>query len=359
MGRKANLLLTNTLLGVATIAAALFAFGAKLASIIEPSSNWLLSIISLGLTPLLFVNLICIIYWGIKKNLLALLPVVAILLNISYITAIVQVRFSTTTSENTVKVATYNVHNFKQYGDKQKTAKAISQFFNNENVDIVCFQEFIDDKKYTAEMIAKDFSFLPYQTQIQYNSAGLIVTIFSKFPIKQQNAIEFKGSNNNYMWADLDINGKTLRVVNAHLQTTNVNQSWKEISVITNNTISDEGKKAIDTVANRLTNNNIKRVAQSKSLTRIIEQTKSPIIVCGDFNDTPASYSYNFVKRAGLKDGFKAAGRGYMYTYRPLFKLLRIDYVFYSEDSIEPIDYYSPNVSTSDHKPVIFEFKLK
>lgn len=357
MGRKANLLLTNVLIAVATIIVALFAYAAKLASIIEPSSNWVLSIISLGLTPLLVVNFILIIYWVIKKNLVAILPILAIIINFSYITAIVQVRSSVKEVANTVKVATYNVHNFKGYGDKQKTARAIADFLYEEDVDIICFQEFINDKKYTAEMLTKDFSLFPYQTTIQYNIAGLIVTIFSKYPIKEQNAIEFKSSNNNYMWADLDINGKTLRVVNAHLQTTNVNQSWSEIAVISNNVISNESKNAIDTVTSRLTTNNIKRVAQSKSLTRIIEQTKTPIVVCGDFNDTPASYSYNFVKRAGLKDGFKKAGRGYMYTYRPLFKLLRIDYIFYGT-GIEPIDYYSPLVSMSDHKPVIFEFIL-
>ena len=38
-----------------------------------------------------------------------------------------------------------------------------------------------------------------------------------------------------------------------------------------------------------------------------------PVILCGDFNDTPASYTYRTVK-GDLTDGFRDCGSGFGYT---------------------------------------------
>ena len=53
-------------------------------------------------------------------------------------------------------------------------------------------------------------------------------------------------------------------------------------------------------------------------------------MVCGDFNDTPVSYTYRRVSRK-LQDAFREAGRGYSHTYRGFFDMLRIDYVLYDK----------------------------
>jgi endonuclease/exonuclease/phosphatase (EEP) superfamily protein YafD len=85
-----------------------------------------------------------------------------------------------------------------------------------------------------------------------------------------------------------------------------------------------------------------------------VEESPYPVLVCGDFNDVPSSYTYRMA-RGKLKDGFQTAGQGYAYTYRYYKRMLRIDYIFHSE-SLQGIDYYSPELDVcSDHNPVIMQ----
>lgn len=98
--------------------------------------------------------------------------------------------------------------------------------------------------------------------------------------------------------------------------------------------------------------NGVIRARQADQVMRLVDESPYPLIVCGDFNDTPASYTYRKIK-GDLEDSFLAAGKGYGYTYRYLRKLLRIDYLFYSPGVFRATRYYSPDLEYSDHKPVI------
>jgi endonuclease/exonuclease/phosphatase (EEP) superfamily protein YafD len=98
--------------------------------------------------------------------------------------------------------------------------------------------------------------------------------------------------------------------------------------------------------------NGVIRARQADRIRVMMDESSYPLIVCGDFNDTPASYTYRKIK-GDLEDSFLAAGKGYGYTYRYLRKLLRIDYLFYSPGVFRATRYYSPDLEYSDHKPVI------
>lgn len=89
----------------------------------------------------------------------------------------------------------------------------------------------------------------------------------------------------------------------------------------------------------------------------IITESKYPVILCGDFNDTPNSYTYYKFKSI-LEDAFVSVGNGYAYSYRKALSLLRIDYFFYSEE-IEPLDFYYKSYPMSDHRAGFFSFRLK
>ena len=83
-----------------------------------------------------------------------------------------------------------------------------------------------------------------------------------------------------------------------------------------------------------------------------------PLIICGDFNDTPLSYTYSQMSKAGMKDAFITASRGIGKTYCGPLPLLRIDYFWYN-DYIEVVDYKRIKQTTSDHYPLIMTFNIK
>ena len=144
---------------------------------------------------------------------------------------------------------------------------------------------------------------------------------------------------------------------NPYLQTTEVSSNKRilEKELATENTTGTEN--AIHKLAAGLEENFVKRAAQAAKLHRMITASPYPTLVCGDFNSLPSSYTYRTMKGDKLKDGFQTCGHGYMYTFHYFKKLLRIDYILHTKD-FEGLDYFSPEVDYSDHKPVLMRMRL-
>ena len=83
-----------------------------------------------------------------------------------------------------------------------------------------------------------------------------------------------------------------------------------------------------------------------------------PIIMCGDFNDTPVSYTYHQFEKAGFTDCFVKVGRGIGRTYAGKLPLLRIDYVW-SNEQIQPMSFKRLKFRGSDHYPVMMDFNVR
>ena len=102
----------------------------------------------------------------------------------------------------------------------------------------------------------------------------------------------------------------------------------------------------------------MKRATQTYVISHYAKTSPYPVLLCGDFNSIPSSYTYHHLRKT-LKDGFRTAGNGYMYTYRYAKRMLRIDYIFHSP-SLKGIEYYSPDLALcSDHNPVIMEVEIQ
>ena len=82
-----------------------------------------------------------------------------------------------------------------------------------------------------------------------------------------------------------------------------------------------------------------------------------PVVVCGDFNDTPLSYTYKKIKKE-LKDAFIEKGRGLGHTYIGEFPSFRIDYILHSDD-LETVGYQRDMVTYSDHYPIKAQLNYK
>ena len=79
----------------------------------------------------------------------------------------------------------------------------------------------------------------------------------------------------------------------------------------------------------------------------------SPVeaFVCGDFNDTPMSYTYYRLSR-GRSDSFVEAGTGFGATYSFLWPMLRIDYILLP-GHFRAVSHEIMKIRFSDHYPVV------
>jgi len=277
----------------------------------------------------------------------------AILLHTDYLLAVYQLPYwnepAASEQEGTpLTVVTYNASHF--YWDRKYTMNEAAAYIKKLQPDIVCFQEAPGDGYYHRDSIRYAFDYVLYK-YISRRTDHLPTTIYSRYPIHSVKAIYYKDSWNMSLIADVRINNQYIRVINNHFETTSVN-AYRGIITAPGKSLKVRAKAVKDLVL-KMKSNYQKRAIQADSIHAEIQRSPYPVIVCGDFNDTPASYTYHRVRK-DLTDGFQDAGNGYQYTFRQLYRLWRIDYIFHSI-CLNGIDCFSPETSFSDHNMVIWK----
>ncbi|WP_321332117.1 endonuclease/exonuclease/phosphatase family protein [uncultured Bacteroides sp.] len=341
-----------------TFILACLAIAGTFARYISPIHSSLLPLLGMLLPVLITLNLIIAIYWVIRRRYWMCMPILAIALNFSYLNCIFQISLGEKVllaNHKSLKVATYNVHSFGNEFDGF-SCKKIARYMNDQKVDIICFQEFAGNNDFTIDSIKQALSAWKYSVIVPYNELNLIpLAVFSKYSITNSRLITYPGSRNCSLWCDIIINGKKLRLFNNHLQTTNMSTNRKDINRALQETGNTYGEsEALIKALTQTGTNFIKRAQQAETVRKLVAESPYPVLLCGDLNSTPSSYTYHTVK-SNLLDGFQTSGRGYAYTYRFYKHLLRIDYIFHSPE-LQGVNYFSPDINLcSDHNPVIME----
>ena len=98
------------------------------------------------------------------------------------------------------------------------------------------------------------------------------------------------------------------------------------------------------------------RAEQADLVAASIAASPYPVIVCGDFNDVPVSYTYHTVSQ-NLQDAFVEKGFGFSPTFVYKFCIFRIDYALL-DPSLKVNSYRVVHKDLSDHYPVIVTFNL-
>ena len=83
-----------------------------------------------------------------------------------------------------------------------------------------------------------------------------------------------------------------------------------------------------------------------------------PVIVCGDFNDTPVSYTHHAFNQI-LKDAFVEAGNGLGISYNRNRMYVRIDHILTSKDMEVHDCQVDKSIKASDHYPIWCHVSLK
>ncbi len=92
--------------------------------------------------------------------------------------------------------------------------------------------------------------------------------------------------------------------------------------------------------------------AQAVILHELIKAYNSPrVLVCGDFNDTPLSYTRRKIGD-GLKDAFVARGNGFGFTFRNRPFIVRIDHILYGKAFRALSCEIDKTADESDHYPI-------
>ncbi len=349
MGKKATAYLLVNILIIITIAAAILSVVCRQTLGINPNVCDSAFILSMLLPAILAVDFAAAVWWlCLRRWFVALIPIAAIAYNYQIITSFVNPKPSSEAqSPYNLKIATYNIHEFRQAETPFESAVAnIVALAREHNVDILCMKEFKGDAaQYPMDSIVRAFDYMPYYARYKY------VAIFSRYPIRESCGYEFNNQNvNAAVSADIDVDGKMIKVIAAHFQTTGLSSIfgyYKKYNI---------SRPPYRDMYESLEVNTRRRAVQVDHIKRIADASPYPVVILGDWNDTPSSYTYTHLS-TGMVDAFRECGRGYGSTYRAMKGLMRIDYIVHSP-SLKGVRFYTIDSPLSDHKPLFFELDI-
>lgn len=293
------------------------------------------------------------------------MPLLAILLSWNHIRATFQLTLFSS-PEKGIKVLSYNTRVFNVYNhlgkkDKWKSTKDMTKWIVDGNFDIMCFQEFYYEplnKNFNTikNLKAKNkYNHYFYKTLTNRSDGQFGLAIFTKYKILNKGVINFnKKINNQIIYVDLKIKADTVRVYNCHLISNNLDDSEMPDS---DNSTKKNGSK-IKKLASVLKKGFAKRANQIDSLIKDIDKCPYKIILCGDLNDLPYSYTYKKLK-SNLDNCFEQKGNGMGFSYNGKIPFLRIDQIFVSEQIQTKSFVTHFKVKYSDHFPISTTLVIK
>ena len=357
MGKLAVFKYFSFIMLVITFLMAVFTFFGLYGGSSYPAGNMAQAMLVYALPLLIMGNIVLLLYWLVRCRWhWAIIPLFTLVCCLGFIGTYYQIGGGDPEDEAKagLKVATYNVASFNR-----ETTGFISQDIltemKKEKVDVLCLQEYNEysgDKNNTAS----------YKEYFPHMIMGINTryAIFSRYPIKEHDKIEFPASNNGAMWADIDVNGKMVRVYNVHLETAGAHHVMGHAAKMEEEGYDVSGNRLLEAVYGSYTRGVVKRAGQANLLAQEIQKCDIPVIVAGDFVDVPYSYVYNTLTGGRLVDGFKECGSGLMQTLRGSRvskSFMRIDYVLHDK-SLDCASYYKKELSYSDHYPIFSKVVL-
>jgi endonuclease/exonuclease/phosphatase family metal-dependent hydrolase len=357
----------NILIGILFLLACCNAF-------LHPDKWWFISLLAFFFPLFLILLILFLIFWLFVRSRYALISAVCLLVGFQNIHAFFGFSLAphdfSHKDSNSIRIMTWNVRLWDEFTTKKLGASGHRQLMldlvEKQNADILCFQEFYepaDSTKSNIRYISSRLHFPYFLFSRDHNrnkkyESGVI--LFSKYPIDATYQTHFNMDSllkpESLISADIDINGKTIRVFTTHLQSVLFKpKDFRNVEIIRN--AEDSMLHASRSLARKLRSASARRGYQADAVRREIDKSPSPSIICGDFNDVPNSYTY-FHIRGKRQDAFTENCFGIGRTYTRIAPTLRIDYILPS-DEFQIVQTMKLSSPFSDHHAVLADLQLQ
>lgn len=341
-----------------------------LSMFVSPENFWMFAFMGLSYPILLIINILFVFYWLILRKKIVLFSLLIILIGWNKVGDLYQLNSTDTeviiSKDSLLKVMSYNVRLFDLYNwtENKYTRNNILDLIRNQQADIICFQEFFHEDTGIFNTLdtlkeiqdAKNVH-IEYSAHVKNVNHWGIAT-FTKFPIVSKGMIHFKDSSDNIsIFTNILFHADTFRIYNLHLESIRFRRAdYETLQKITGKK-DETNLDGPQRIISRMRRAYIRRARQTNIIREHIEASPYPVIVCGDFNDTPTSYAYHQISK-NLNDAYREKGRGMGSTYVGLIPFLRIDYVLYQPTHFEALEFKTIKEKYSDHYPIISTLKL-
>jgi endonuclease/exonuclease/phosphatase family metal-dependent hydrolase len=239
-------------------------------------------------------------------------------------------------ASKTFRVMTYNIHHGAGV-DGKIDFQRIADLIKREQADIVALQEVDKGVRRTAqrdcpaELAALTGMTCVFSNNFHFQGGEYGNAVLTRFPIKRWTNRHYQmlrpDEQRGLLQVVLEVHGRELVFMNTHIDF-----------------------RADDS----------ERLVNAAEILEAIQACRGrPIILCGDFNDTPGSRTHQKVAQA-FTDTWTTAGAGDGFTIPAEQPRKRIDYIWLSKGSaLEPLKAWVPESQASDHLPVVTELRFR
>lgn len=328
----------------------LFTLLSYLCPLVDPARFRWLSFFGTVFPWLLMLNVLMFMLWAWRWNRFALYHLGVMVFGWQFVSGFIGFDFSKkNVPENAISIVTHNVGAMfrgkrAEEAVFEKTTADYAQFLKETGYpEILCTQE--TKGVFYHKLAAK----MGYEHTFNLKKGTVI---FSRFPMEAGGDIPFEKTANSSIWVDIRIGKQLVRVYNVHLQSNKVTHATEK--VLEEGDLNEQKTWTdIGNVLGKVGSATGQRADQAERLRAHIEACPHPVIVCGDFNDTPNAYVYAVLSK-DLTDTFRDKGLGLGSTFNGVLPFLRIDYIL-CDKSIKTYHCKRLRGTFSDHLPVMAE----
>lgn len=348
--------------------------------LVDPTKTSIFAFITLTFPFLLGLTLFIAFLWFIVLRWrVALIPLVAVAVSWPAVRTVSPLNITShkiTAREDSTKftVLSYNVMNFEKKNALTHFEGARTlQYIMESNADVVMLQE---------GSLSIDINNLPllkpymkeFKKRYPYRSHGYHdQVILSKHPytavedstIKEGFASPDEPLSMYHFYArayDVLVPGHTVRFINLHLSSMMLSQEDVKAYVDITNLDDQPTRRELSTmrysVMTKISLAFKKHAQEARIIRHVIDQSGENVIVCGDFNDVPMSFTYRTIKGDDMRDAYSDCAFGPVNTFRDNRLYFKIDHILYRGD-MKAVDCRVDKKGDSDHYPQIATFVWK
>ena len=328
---------------------------------LNPVDHPMLSTVGMAFPIFLVLNLLFLVVWLLFKWTRVWIPIVGFALAYVPISIYMPLRAAPDVPDDALKLVSYNVCGYGGNYKYEKGFEVIRDYLREQKPDIVCVQEDVDSK---GQNVMTEYGklFASNDTVVICNTSDSknVIGIHTRFPIIRSERIDYPSATNGSVAWWLKTEHDTLIVVNNHFESCHLNKEDRHQyrQILHGEMDRDSVRKESQTLLIKLAEANAKRAPQIEAVLRYVEEhSQYPVIVCGDFNDNPISYSRHRMSQV-LTDCFATTGRGIGLSYNQKAFSFRIDHVFCSSQLTPYYCKVDNDIDASDHFPVVCWLKM-
>ena len=253
-------------------------------------------------------------------------------------------------------VLTWNTNAMNRH--KKPKDNEVLKYLTAQDADVVCLQE-VDvykSNQFLTLQEVKDamrtkyrYSYLDFSVYNNWRQFGTMV--WSKYPLIHKQSIHYSTRSNLSNRCDIVVGTDTIRLINNHLESYSF--SPQDIAEAESQRNYEGVRSSAKKLEEKWKRARPLRREQARIVRKEIDESPYPVIVVGDFNSTPVSYTYLKISH-GLHDAWAETSWGRWGTTCKKRGLgVHIDYILSSEELVPVICTIHNETTGSDHRPVV------